>query len=168
MLAGQILGHAAAYAGKYATYYPSYGPEQRGGTANCTVIISGEEIGSPVVNQADAVIVMNEPSLGRFEPEVKPGGVILVNSSLVKREARREDIRAVYIPASEIAEKLGSAKSANMVMVGAFIAVTRALDPEEVERTIGEKLTGKPGFLEVNKRAFFAGLDEAHRLLAVN
>ena len=112
--------YAASKAGKNATYYPAYGAEQRGGTANCTVVISDEEIGSPVVNKLDTIIVMNEPSLVRFEGWVKAGGTIIVNSSLIGRKVLRKDVRALYAPANETASKLGSDKIANMVLLGSI------------------------------------------------
>ena len=99
ILIGQLLGYAATAAGKNATFYPAYGAEQRGGTANCTVVIADEEIGSPVVTELDAVIAMNEPSLARFEGLAKPGGTIIVNSSLIKRAVGRTDVKAAYVPA---------------------------------------------------------------------
>ena len=157
VLVGQLLGYAASSAGKNATYYPSYGAEQRGGTANCTVVISDEEIGSPVVSKLDTIIVMNEPSLIRFEDWVKPGGTIIINSSLIKREVSRTDIKAVQIPANEIAEQMGSDKVANMVMLGSYLAVSNALAVEKVMDTMKDKLAGKPELVPLNEQAINAG-----------
>ena len=143
ILIGQLLGYAATAAGKNATYSPAYGAEQRGGTANCTVVISDEEIGSPVVTKLDTVIVMNEPSLTRFEEWVKPGGAIIVNSSLIGRQVSRSDIKAVYVPANEIDEKMGSDKIANMVILGSYLAVSNVLPVEALIATMKDKLAAK-------------------------
>lgn len=159
MLMGQLLGYSATNAKKYATFYPSYGAEQRGGTANCTVVIGDEEIGSPVVTKLDTVIVMNEPSLARFESWVKPGGTIIVNSSLVVSKLSRTDIKAVYVPVSEIAQKLGSDKASNMVMLGCYLAVTKTLPVDTVIRAMKVKLASKAKFLPLNEAAINAGVN---------
>ena len=158
VLVGQLLGYAASSAGKNATYYPSYGAEQRGGTANCTVVISDEEIGSPVVSRPDVVIVMNEPSLVRFEERVKPGGTLIFNSSLIKRVPARTDIKVVAVPANDMAEKLGSDKIANMVVLGAYIGVSQALSLESVMATMKAKLDKKPEMVVLNEAAILAGV----------
>lgn len=163
ILIGQLLGYAASEAGKHATYYPAYGAEQRGGTANCTVVIGDEEIGSPVVTQLDIVIVMNEPSLDRFESWVKPGGTIIVNSSLVSRQVGRTDIKAVYIPANDIARQIGSEKIANMAMLGAYLALSSVLPVEVIVATMKAKLADKPQFLPLNEGAIEAGFTLAAR-----
>jgi 2-oxoglutarate ferredoxin oxidoreductase subunit gamma len=119
LFAGQILAYAAMDAGREVTWIPSYGPEMRGGTANCTVIISDEEIGSPLVLNPTAVIALNLPSLEKYEPMVKSGGVLIVNASLVNRGPQRQDIENVFIPVNEIAERLGNRRLLNMVAVGA-------------------------------------------------
>lgn len=161
ILIGQLLGYAASEAGKHATYYPAYGAEQRGGTANCTVVIGDEEIGSPVVTRLDTVIVMNEPSLDRFESWVKPGGTIIVNSSLVSRQVGRSDIKAVYIPANEIASQIGSEKIANMAMLGAYLALSKVLPVNAILATMKAKLADKPQFLPLNEEAIEAGFSLA-------
>ena len=158
VLIGQLLGYVASAAGKNATFYPSYGAEQRGGTANCTVVIADEEIGSPVVTKLDTIIVMNEPSLVRFEEWVKPGGTIIVNSSLVNKKVQRDDIQAVFIPANDIAEKLRSEKVANMVMLGKYLAISKVLSFERVVETMKEKLAAKSKFLPLNEAAITAGM----------
>jgi 2-oxoglutarate ferredoxin oxidoreductase subunit gamma len=121
LFAGQILAYAAMDAGHDVTWMPSYGPEMRGGTANCTVVISDEEIGSPTVKYPKAAVVMNLPSLDKFEPRVVPGGVLIVNSSLVNRNPIRNDITWVMVPAQEIAEMIGPRRLLNMVMLGALL-----------------------------------------------
>src|SRR4030043_297362 len=121
LFAGQVLAFAAMDAGHDVTWMPSYGPEMRGGTANCTVVIADEEIGSPTIKYPKAVVVMNLPSLDKFEPLVTPGGVLIVNSSLVNRDPARTDITWLMIPAQEIAETIGPRRLLNMVMLGALL-----------------------------------------------
>ena len=158
ILIGQLLGYAATAAGKHATYYPSYGAEQRGGTANCTVVIADEEIGSPVVTKLDTVIAMNEPSLIRFEEWVKPGGTIIVNSSLIGKKVSRSDIKAMYVPANEIAEKMGSDKIANMVILGIYLGVSNVMPVEALIETMKVKLAAKAKFLPLNEQAIREGM----------
>jgi 2-oxoglutarate ferredoxin oxidoreductase subunit gamma len=122
LFGGQLLAYTAMDLDQHVTWIPSYGPEMRGGTANCTVIISEEEIGSPLVKFPKAVIAMNLPSLNKYEPLLKPEGVIIINSSMVDRSVQRNDIVTVVLPANEIAEELGNSKGTNMVMLGALLA----------------------------------------------
>lgn len=124
LFAGQVLAYAALDAGKEVTWFPSYGPEMRGGTANCTVVIADEEIGAPLVRNPGAAILMNLPSLGKFEPRMKPGGTVILNTSLADRPVERDDLCVVALPATEIAEELGDKRMANMVMLGALMAST--------------------------------------------
>jgi 2-oxoglutarate ferredoxin oxidoreductase subunit gamma len=121
LFAGQLLAYAALDNGRRVTWIPSYGPEMRGGTAHCVVIISDDEIGSPIVRNPRAVIVMNLPSLDRYEPLLQPGGVLIVNTSLVDRAPSRTDIDVAMVPAIEVAEDLGDKRMANMVMLGALL-----------------------------------------------
>jgi 2-oxoglutarate ferredoxin oxidoreductase subunit gamma len=132
LFAGQLLSYTALEKDKHVTWFPSYGPEMRGGTAHCTVIISDEEIGSPVVRNPKAVIVMNLPSLDKYEPLVAPGGVLVVNTSLVDREPTREDVQVVLVPANDIAEELGEKRLANLVLLGALLARLDVLSLEDV------------------------------------
>jgi len=122
LFAGQLLAHAALNADLHTTWYPSYGPEMRGGTANCTVIVSDEPIGSPVVARPQAAIVLNLPSLDRYEPLLRPGGLLIVNASLIDREVGRDDLDVVAIPADDVAAELGDPRLTNMVLVGALLA----------------------------------------------
>ena len=158
VLIGQLLGYAATNAGLNATFFPSYGAEQRGGTANCTVVFSNDDIGSPVLAELDTVIVLNTPSLIRFESWVKPGGTLIVNASMVDRPVTRRDIRVIYVPANEIAHRLGNDKAANMVILGAYIGATRVLDPAVVVATMREKMASKASYLDSNEAAILAGL----------
>ncbi len=121
LFGGQVLAYAAMDAGLNVTWIPSYGPEMRGGTANCTVIISDEEIGAPLVKNPLAVIALNLPSLDKYESVVKEDGILIVNASLVNREVQRKDLNVVNIPANELAERLGDRRLANMVVMGALI-----------------------------------------------
>ena len=118
---GLTLAQAAMLEGKYVTYLPSYGAEVRGGTANCTVVISDEEIASPVASSPEFIVAMNQPSLARFQNQIQSGGLFFVNSSLIEAEISRDDIDVISVPANNIAENLGSPRSANMVMLGVFI-----------------------------------------------
>jgi len=121
LFAGQLLAYCALDNKKEVTWFPSYGPEMRGGTAHCTVIISEEEIGSPVVKTPAAAIVMNLPSLDRYEDQVKVGGVLVVNSSLVDRSPQRKDIDVLEVPSNKIAEELGDRRLGNLVLLGALL-----------------------------------------------
>lgn len=122
LFAGQLMAYAAMNQNYEVTWYPSYGPEMRGGTANCTVIISDEEIGAPIVGNPKIVLALNLPSLDKYEPFVKPGGLLIINSSMVDRRAERKDIRVIYVPANEIAENIGDVRLVNMAMLGALLA----------------------------------------------
>ena len=143
MSIGKNLAEAGVVEGLEVSWVPSYGPEMRGGTANCTVILSTERIGAPLVESATEIIVMNRPSLMKFESAVKPGGTVFVNSSIVPDKVTREDVRAVYVPCDEIAAELGNPKVANMVMLGAYIGATGALKVETIVEMIHEMFTGK-------------------------
>jgi len=136
LFAGQALAYAGMDAGLHVTWIPSYGPEMRGGTAHCTVILSDEPIGSPLVSRPTIAIAMNLPSMDKYEPLVQEGGVLVVNSSLVDRPAERDDIRVVEVPANDIADELGDRRLANMVMLGAMLAETELLPLESVEKAL--------------------------------
>jgi len=136
LFAGQLLTYAAMDEGKQVTWIPSYGPEMRGGTANCTVIISDEEIGSPLVMHPQAVIVMNRPSMDKYEPMVKEGGVLVINTSMVDRKATRRDIRVVEVDANSAAEKLGDRRMSNMVLLGALLAHLEVLPLAAIEKAL--------------------------------
>jgi 2-oxoglutarate ferredoxin oxidoreductase subunit gamma len=136
LFCGQLLAYAGLDEGKAITWIPSYGPEMRGGTANCTVVISDEEIGSPFVHNPQAVIAMNRPSLDKYEPLVKPGGVLVINTSMTDRKAVRKDIKVIEIAANEAAEKLGDQRMANMVLLGALLGSLPVLPVESIERAL--------------------------------
>lgn len=158
LLMGQLLAHAAMDEGKKVSWIPSYGPEMRGGTANCTVIVADREIGSPVVSQPSCVVVMNLPSLDKFEDAVKPGGVLVVNSSLVTREPGRQDVTIVKVPATQIASELGSDRVANMVALGAVVEATGVVTPEAVLEALRKNLPAhRQNLLPLNKEAIEKG-----------
>ncbi len=140
LFAGQLLAYAAMDEGLNTTWIPSYGPEMRGGTANCTVIISDEEIGSPMVRNPQVVLAMNLPSLDKYEPLVKPGGVLVVNQSIIERPVERKDIRVATLPANEIAERLGDQRMTNMVMVGCMLANQPVLPQQALIKALTEHL----------------------------
>ena len=160
LFAGQILAYAGMDYGKEVTWIPSYGPEMRGGTANCTVIISDEEIGSPLVLKPTTVIAMNLPSLDKYEPAVAKGGTFVVNASLTNREVKRDDIDVVMIPANEIAEALGNRRLMNIVLLGALLAKRPFLPIEAVEAAFKNHLPERHRhLLEVNLEALKKGVE---------
>jgi len=140
LFSGQVLAFAAMDAGHDVTWMPSYGPEMRGGTANCTVVIADEEIGSPTIKHPKAAVVMNLPSLDKFEQLVAPGGILIVNSSLVNRNPTRTDIDWLMIPAQEIAETIGPRRLLNMVMLGALLDRLHVLSLDEIKVALGAHL----------------------------
>ncbi|MCG8551535.1 MAG: 2-oxoacid:acceptor oxidoreductase family protein, partial [Desulfobacterales bacterium] len=143
MSMGQMLTYAGMIEDKQVSWLPSYGPEMRGGTANCNVIVSDSLIGSPIiVDDATCAIVMNLPSLDKFEADLEPQGKLLINSSLIEKKASREDVQAYYIPANEIAIELGNDKIANMVMLGAYIELTKAVSFESLHKAL-QKVFGE-------------------------
>ena len=156
---GLNLAQAAMAEGKNVTYLPAYGVEVRGGTANCTVAISDEEIASPVASSPEFVVAMNQPSVMRFQNQIESGGVLLFNSSLVEAEISRGDIEIVRVPASSIAEELGSPRSANMVMLGAFTKKSNLVSPSTLIEELGKTMKRKGKLLAVNKKALMAGYD---------
>jgi 2-oxoglutarate ferredoxin oxidoreductase subunit gamma len=166
MFAGQIMSYAAMDAGREVTWIPSYGPEMRGGTANCTVVIADEEIGSPVVKNPDAVLAMNLPSLDKYEPMVKPGGVLVINASMVDRPARRTDISVVSIPCNEIAEELGNSRLANMIATGALLASLKVLSLADLETALNNHMPGRhKNLLPKNVEALTRGAEFARKSL---
>lgn len=158
LFAGQILAFAAMDAGKEVTWVPSYGPEMRGGTANCQVIVADEEIGSPLTRTPSAAVIFNLPSLDKFEPQVVPGGLIVVNSSLVNRGVSRKDVKAIMIPAQEIAEELGNRRLLNMVLLGALLEALPILPHGAIEKALENHLPERHRkFLKGNIEAIHQG-----------
>jgi Pyruvate/2-oxoacid:ferredoxin oxidoreductase gamma subunit len=140
MFLGEVLAHAALHDGLHVTWLPSYGPEQRGGTANCTVVISDQPIASPVVADPTVLIAMNRPSLDRFEPAVRPGGLILTDGTMVDRAPTRTDVTAVTVPATAVANDLGATRAANVVILGALLAVLPILSEAGIRAALEEKV----------------------------
>jgi len=156
---GLNLAQAAMIEGKNVTYLPSYGAEVRGGTANCTVAISDEEIASPVASSPEFIVVMNQPSLVRFQNQIQSGGLIFINSCLVKAEIVRGDVELVNVPANTIAEKLGSQKSANMVMLGAFAKKSNLVSLASIIEGLKNILKAKQKLIAINEEALTAGYE---------
>jgi len=164
LFAGQVVAYAAMDSGKEVTWIPSYGPEMRGGTANCTVIISDEEIGAPTVLRPKAAMVLNLPSLEKYETRVKPDGVLIANSSLINRDVERKDIRSVMIPANEIAEELGDRRLLNMVMLGALLELLPVLSLDQIQQALEAHLPERHRkLLSHNRRALVHGAKFARR-----
>lgn len=160
LFAGQLLAYAALEVGLHVTWIPSYGPEMRGGTAHCTVVMADQEIGSPQVRRPASVIALNLPSFEKYEPLVKPGGVLVYNESLIPARPSRTDIRYVRAPANVIAEELGTIRQANVVLVGAYLAATNVLPLEAVEQALERHLSARQRrFLESNKQALRRGAE---------
>lgn len=162
LFAGQLLAYAGVAEGRHVTWIPSYGPEMRGGTAHCTVIVSDEEIGSPLVRNPTAVLALNPPSMEKYAALVKPGGVLVVDSALVSRRSERPDILEIDLPAKDVAAELGVPQVANVVMLGALAEATGVvcLDTlaKVIEEHLGERHRNK---LEANKQALKIGADAA-------
>ncbi len=162
MLIGRLLAYAGMIEGKKVAWMPSYGPEMRGGTANCTVLISEEEIGSPIVSHPKILIAMNKPSLDKFESNVSEDGLIILNDSLIKREVKRDDVNVIKIPADDIADKLGNSRAANMVVLGALVKKSGVVKLETVFKALEKALTGRnKKLLELNKEALKKGAELA-------
>ncbi len=160
MTLGKFLAEAVCDStDKYVTFFPSYGAEQRGGTANCYVAVGDREIGEPVGNTTDDLIVMNEPSLHRFLGNLKSGGVLFVNSSIVLAEIERNDVEIVKVPVTETALKIGNAKVLNIIMLGVYIGYTEIASADIIWGTIEKKLSKKPKLLPLNREAFEIGLE---------
>ncbi len=158
MAIGKTLAEAGMKEGKAVSWLPSYGPEMRGGTANCCVVISEEEIICPIVLEPTELIAMNLPSLLKFEPTVKAGGTIFVNSSIISEKVTREDVRAVYVPCLDIANELGNAKVANMVMLGAYIEAMGNLGTDTIKQMLVHMFTGpKAKLVDLNIEALRRG-----------
>lgn len=158
LFAGSLLCHAAVIEGKHTTWIPSYGAEMRGGSANCSVHISDDEVSSPIVNMSDVVFALNTPSAQKFEKRVKTGGLFIINSSLVNMKPERPDIEYLFIPLNEINEKINAPLLINMTAIGAFIEKTKILKPESVIEAMKELISEKRMYLlDSNSDSFKAG-----------
>lgn len=160
LFAGQLLAYAAMDSGKHVTWIPSYGPEMRGGTAHCTVIMSDNPIGAPLVDRPDIAVVLNGPSFDKYEPLVLPGGLLVVNSSIIEQHSTRDDIEIVEISANSIAEENGSIKMTNVAMLGAMLRKRRLIELDVVQQALVNHLpAGKAHLLENNLRVIRRGFD---------
>ncbi len=160
MSLGKFLADATCNStDKKITFFPSYGAEQRGGTANCFVVISDDEIGAPLGDVMDDLIVLNGPSLKKFLPTLKKGGNLFINSSIVTDEIERDDVTVVKAPVTELALEMGNAKVLNVIMLGVYVGYTEVIEPAIVWNTIEHKLASKAKLLPLNKAAFDKGLE---------
>ena len=160
MSLGKFLADATCNStDKNITFFPSYGAEQRGGTANCFVVISDDEIGAPLGDVMDDLIVLNGPSLKKFLPTLKKGGNLFINSSIVTDKIERDDIKVVKAPVTELALEMGNAKVLNVIMLGVYVGYTEVIDPAVVWNIIEHKLASKAKLLPLNKAAFEKGLE---------
>lgn len=165
LMLGRIVAYAGMKEGYHVTWMPSYGPEMRGGTANCTVIISDQEIGAPIVERPDYAVVLNKPSFIKYEPKVLAGGVLVVNSDMVDVKSSRSDIRVVEVPCSSIAIELGNSRVLNMVALGALVESSGLVKVESCVKAIEETFSEKAPIVELNLRAFERGREAARRAL---
>lgn len=158
LFSGKVLAHAALIEGRELSWLPSYGPEMRGGTCNCSVIVSDEPVGSPIIAHPNVLMVMNEPSIDKFEPTVAAGGTVFVDSSLISRKVARDDVEAVYIPATEMAKDMGAAGLANMILLGAIVRRTGCVKSETVTQALKEVISArKADLLGLNLKAVELG-----------
>lgn len=158
MSMGQLLTYAGMIENKHVAYIPSYGPEMRGGTANCSITISDREISSPIFTEPSSVIIMNQPSLGKFEPALQAGGLMIINKSLVATKPQRQDIRVIKVSANEYAEKLGNSKVANIVILGVYIALTKVVTIDSVVESLKKVLPERRhNLIPLNRQALELG-----------
>lgn len=163
MVIGQLLGYAACNEGLNATFLPRYGPEKRGGTANCSVIIADREIGSLMPEDVDCLVALNQASLDKFIGSVKPGGMVIINAELCEKP-NRTDVDIYSINAVETAREIGSSKVTNVVVIGAFVKCSGILKVDEVRKALDIKLGKKPEFIEMNRQALDAGMRKVVKL----
>lgn len=163
LLSGKLLAYAAMYQGLEVSWLPSYGPEMRGGTANVTVVISEKQVASPYIAHPRALLVMNQPSLEKFGGRVRPGGTIIVNSSLVPIRCDRDDCTVIYVAANDVAQQVKAPRAANLVMLGVYVGVCGVVGQETVEKIIEKEFAEKPKFIPSNLAAFRAGIEEGRK-----
>ena len=150
MLIGQMLAYAGMAEGKNVLWFPSYGPEMRGGTAYCTVVVSDTAIGSPIVDRPRTIAVLNRPSLDKFHTKVRAGGLLVINTSLIDATTDRTDVSVLRVPANQIALECGTGKAANMAVLGAYVGRTKAVKLESVQDLVRYQFKTKPQFIDVN------------------
>jgi len=155
LLMGQMVTSAAMLEDKASTFFPSYGPEMRGGTANCTVVVSDKTVSCPLIYESDIVVAMNLPSMVKFEPTLKPGGLLLLNKSIIHQAPKRDDIEIHDVPANDMAHELGNPRVANMIMLGAFVRTSKIVSEDTVRRIIRETFSKKKAeLIDINLKAF--------------
>ncbi len=163
LLSAKLLAYAAMKQGFFVAWVPSYGPEMRGGTAYCTVVIGDKRIGSPIIKNPSHLVAMNRPSLEKFANDVKPGGVILINSSLIPTRSNRTDIVELIVPANDSAIKVGSVKCANIIALSAFAAKAKIVDMDILRHCVMDEFSAKPKIIPLNMKAFDEGVDIADK-----
>lgn len=163
MLLGRLLTYAGMLENKHVSWIPSYGPEMRGGTANCSVIVSEEIIGSPVVAEPTVLIALNKPSLDKFLPKVRPGGSVIINSSIITANKMRGDIAAYQVPMNDLAQQCGNARALNMVAMGALIALTDIIYIETLQGTLEKNFKNNPETITANIQAVRRGMSYIHQ-----
>ncbi|MCK5837803.1 MAG: 2-oxoacid:acceptor oxidoreductase family protein [Desulfobacula sp.] len=158
LLSAKLLAYAAMKQDFFVAWVPSYGPEMRGGTAYCTVVIGDKRIGSPIIKNPSHLVAMNRPSLEKFAQDVKPGGVIFINSSLIPTRSERDDIIELIVPVNDIAAKAGSIRAANIVALSAFAAKAKIVDMEILKNCVKDEFSAKPKIIPLNMKAFDEGV----------
>ncbi len=160
LFAGKFISYKGLLEGKNLSWLPSYGPEMRGGTANCSVILSDDPVGSPIVSNPDILMAMNLPSLDKYEDAVVPGGMIFVDSTLIERKVKRDDVKVFYIPSTALAQEIGAPTLANMIMVGKFMKESGAVSTENIEETLSKVVSARrANLLELNLKAINTGME---------
>jgi len=159
MLIGQMLAYAGMNEGKNVVWLPSYGPEMRGGTAFCTVVVADRAIGSPVIDRPGCIVVMNRPSLDKFAEKVKPGGLLIINSSLIDATSDRTDIVKLHLPANQIALEGGTGKAANMAALGAYVGASHAVSLDALRAIVRKQFEKRPQFIDVNLKVLERGYE---------
>lgn len=167
LFAGKVLAQAAMLEGRAVSWMPSYGPEMRGGTASCTVVIADRPIGSPIVDMADSVIALNPPSMAKYAPLLRPGGLLVVNGSLIEAEPGRTDIEVARLPCTQLARTAGDDRFVSVVALGGLIARRPIVTVASVEAALAELVGHRPEMLKANVAAFAAGLERAQAAAAV-
>ena len=163
MLMGQIMAEAALQQGHEVVWIPSYGPEMRGGTAYCTVVISDRPIGSPIIRNPKHLVAMNRPSLEKFAPSVKSGGTIFINSSIISIDAGRDDVDVIKVPIIEIARELGNVRTANIIALAAFVSRSQVVDFELLRESVKAKFANKEKLIPINMKALEEGQKAAKK-----
>jgi 2-oxoglutarate ferredoxin oxidoreductase subunit gamma len=161
MMIGKLLAYAGLEEGKAVTWLPSYGPEMRGGTANCTVVIADHPVGSPLITTPRAAVVMNQPSLEKFAPMLRKNGILVINSTMVPINSDRTDLTSFRIRANDIAAEIAERRSANLVMLGAYIGLEEVVSPKTLVKAIEKAFSSKKQLIGMNCKAFMKGYDLA-------